>query len=150
MMERRGSAAKESSMTNYLSTRRLAGIAGLIVLLELAATAQTVAEKPFLGAWKGAISIMGQTLEIRIVFTVDEAKKLAGTFDSISQGATGLKLAGIAVEGKTISFGLDPATVPGNATFKGTLDASGAKIAGDFSQAGYTGTFSVEKEKPQK
>lgn len=119
-------------------------------LLALAAAAQTAAEKPFLGPWKGAISIMGQTLEIRFVFALDEAKKLAGTFDSPSQGATGLKLVGISVEGKTILFGLDPATVPGNATFKGTLDAAGAKIAGDFSQAGYTGTFSAEKEKPQK
>jgi len=137
-------------MSNHRSARRLAWAAGLIVILALAALAQTAAEKPFLGPWKGAISIMGQTLEIRVTFTLDEAKKLVGTFDSISQGATGLKLVGITVEGKAISFGLDPATVPGNAAFKGTLDATGAKIAGDFSQAGYTGTFSVEKEKPQK
>jgi len=132
------------------STRRLVGIAGLIAILAVAAAAQTQAEKAFLGPWKGSISIMGQTLEIRFVFTIDETKKLAGTFDSISQGAAGLKLTGITVAGKTISFGLDPATVPGNATFKGSLDAAGTKIAGDFGQAGYTGTFSVEKEKPQK
>jgi hypothetical protein len=137
-------------MTRTITTRRLALTAGLIVLLALAATAQTAAEKPFLGSWKGAISIMGQTLEIRITFTVDAGKNLAGTFDSPSQAAAGLKLTNITVAAKTISFGLDPATVPGNATFKGTLDATGAKIAGDFAQAGYTGTFSVEKEKPQK
>ena len=137
-------------MKCHLPTRRLVAIAGLTVLLAMAAAAQTAAEKPFLGSWKGAISIMGQSLEIRLNFTVDEAKKLAGTFDSPSQGATGLKLTSIAVEGKTISFGLDPAAVPGNAIFKGTLDATGAKISGDFGQAGYTGTFSVEKEKPQK
>jgi hypothetical protein len=132
------------------SVYRLAFIACLFAFLALAAMAQSAAEKPFLGSWKGDISVMGQTLEIRLAFTVDEAKKLAGTFDSISQGAGGIKLTDIKVEGKTISFGLDPATVPGNATFKGTLDAAGTKIAGDFGQAGYTGTFSVEKEKPQK
>jgi len=132
------------------STRRLALAAGLIIVLALVGAAQTQAEKAFLGSWKGTISIMSQTLEIRLVFTADAAKKLAGTFDSISQGATGLKVVNIAVAGKAISFGLDPAAVPGNATFKGTLDAVGTKIAGDFGQAGYTGTFSVEKEKPQK
>jgi hypothetical protein len=132
------------------SVYRLALIACLFAFLALAAMAQSAAEKSFLGSWKGDISVVGQTLEIRLVFTVDEAKKLTGTFDSISQGASGIKLADIKVEGKTISFGLDPAAVPGNATFKGTLDAGGTQIAGDFGQAGYTGTFSVEKEKPQK
>jgi len=119
-------------------------------LLALAAPAQNLAEKPFIGSWKGSISIMGQTLEIRVVFKLDEAKKMAGTFESITQGAAGIKLAGIAVEGKNIAFGLDPALVPGNAAFKGTLDASLTKITGEFNQSGYTGTFSVEKEKPQK
>ena len=137
-------------MMENRSARRLIFVAGLLVFLSLAASAQSPAEKPFLGPWKGTISIMGQTLEIRVTFTLDEAKKLAGTFDSITQGATGLKLVEITVEGKTIGFGLDPAAVPGNAAFKGTLDATGAKIAGDFTQAGYTGTFSVEKEKPEK
>jgi hypothetical protein len=119
-------------------------------LLASVSPAQTQAEKPVLGSWKGHISIMSQTLEIRFVFSLDEAKKIAGTFDSISQGASGIKLTDIKVEGKTIAFNLDPALVPGNATFKGALDAAGTKIAGDFSQAGYTGTFSVEKETPKK
>ena len=135
-------------MTNQRTTHRPILVAGLLILASLAAYAQ--AEKPFLGSWKGNISIMGQALEIRLAFSLDEAKKMAGTFDSISQGASGLKLVDITVEGKTIAFGLGPAMVPGNAVFKGTLDAAGAKIAGDFSQSGYTGTFSVEKEKPQK
>lgn len=119
-------------------------------LLVLAAPAQNLAEKPFVGSWKGAIEIVGQKLEVRIVFTVDEAKKLAGTFESISQGAAGIKLAGIAVEGKNIAFGLDPTLVPGNPAFKGAIDQTFTKITGEFTQSGYTGSFSLEKEKPQK
>jgi hypothetical protein len=148
MMERQEFDAKECFMTNNRTTRRLALVAGLVILVSLAAYAQ--AEKPFLGSWKGNISIMGQTLEIRLVFSLNEAKKIVGTFDSISQSAVGIKLADIKIEGKTIAFGLDPAMVPGNAMFKGTLDPAGAKISGDFTQSGFTGTFSVEKEKPQK
>ncbi|MEN6311727.1 MAG: hypothetical protein ABFD80_09360 [Acidobacteriota bacterium] len=121
-----------------------------LALLASVAPAQTAAQKPFLASWKGEISVMGQTLEIRLVFKLDEAKQIAGTFDSISQGAAGLKLTDILIEGKTITCAIDPSLVPGNATFKGTLDAAGTKLAGDFSQAGYTGTFSVEIEKPQK
>jgi hypothetical protein len=119
-------------------------------LLAVAAPAQNLAEKPFVGSWKGTIDIVGQKLEIRIVFTVDEAKKLAGTFESISQGAAGIKLAGIAVEGKNIAFGLDPSLVPGNPAFKGAIDATLTKVTGEFTQSGYTGSFSLEKEKPQK
>jgi hypothetical protein len=119
-------------------------------LLAPAAAAQNLAEKPFVGSWKGAIDIVGQKLEIRIVFTVDEAKKLAGTFESITQGAAGIKLAGIAVEGKNIAFGLDPSLVPGNPAFKGAIDSTLTKISGEFTQSGYTGTFALEKEKPEK
>ncbi len=137
-----------------MKNNRIAQIVALsalaIALFALAAPAQNLAEKPFIGSWKGAIDIVGQKLEVRVVFTEGPDKKLAGTFESITQGAAGIKLAGIAVEGKTIAFGLDPALVPGNAAFKGTIDATLTKISGEFSQGGYTGTFAVEKEKPQK
>jgi hypothetical protein len=41
---------------------------------------------------------------------------------------------------------IDDPSVPGDPTFKGTLDETGKKLAGDFSQAGYAGTFAVEKQ----
>ena len=58
-----------------------------------------------------------------------------------------IKLGDIKIEGKTISFIIDDPGAPGNPTFKGALDAAGVKIAGEFSQSGLTGTFSVDKEK---
>lgn len=122
----------------------------ILAIFSLPSLAQTPAEKPFLGSWKGAISIMGQNLEIRLVFSLDESKKMKGTFDSITQGAVGLNLGDIKIEGKAISFIIADLAARGNPTFKGTLDAAGAKITGEFTQSGFTGTFSVEKEKPSK
>lgn len=119
-------------------------------LLSLSVFAQTKSEKPFLGSWNGDLLIMGQKLEIRLAFTLDAAKKIQGTFDSITQKAFGLKLGNIAIEGKNLTCNIADLAAQGNPVFKGTLDATGTKIAGDFTQAGYAGTFSVEKEKPQK
>lgn len=137
-------------MSKSKTFHRAVLVLAAVALLAAVSPAQSKAEKPFLGSWKGEVSVMGQTLEIRLVFSLDEAKKIAGTFDSISQGATGIKLADIKIVDKAISFALDPSLIPGNALFKGALDAEGKKITGDFSQSGVTGTFSVEREAAQK
>ena len=136
-------------MLNNTVSRRLI-LAVLFAMLSLSVFAQTQAEKPLLGSWKGNLAIMGQTLEIRLTFTLDAAKKIQGTFDSITQGALGLKLGNIAIEGKNLTCNIADLAAQGNPVFKGTLDAVGTKIAGDFTQAGYAGTFSLEKEKPKK
>jgi len=116
---------------------------GLLALVT-AAAAQSTDPKPFLGAWKGTLSIAGTELEIGLNFTLDEAKKIQGTFDSISQGGFGIVLGAIEIKDKTISFMLSG--VPGDPAFKGTLDETGKKLAGDFTQGGYAGTFAVEKQ----
>jgi len=137
-------------LNKILTSHQLVPTSLILAMLSLSAFAQTQAEKPFLGAWKGNLVIMGRTLEIRLTFTLDAAKKIQGTFDSITQGALGLKLGNIAIEGKNLTCNIADLAAQGNPIFKGTLDAAGAKIAGDFTQAGYAGTFSLEKEKPQK
>jgi hypothetical protein len=120
-------------------------VLGLLAVVAVAATAaQSTDPKPFLGAWKGTLSIAGTELEIGLNFTLDEAKKIQGTFDSITQGGFGIVLAAIEIKDKTISFMLSG--VPGDPAFKGTLDETGKKLAGDFTQGGYAGTFAVEKQ----
>jgi hypothetical protein len=116
-------------------------------LSALAVPDQAQEPNPFLGSWKGTLSVMGGELEIRFVFSLDEAKKIQGTFDSITQGGFGIKLGEIKIDGKSISFIIDDPGTPGNPTFKGMLDETGKKIAGDFSQSGVAGTFAVDKEK---
>ena len=110
------------------------------------ASAQAQDTKPFIGAWKGTLSVAGMDLEIGLNFTLDEAKKIQGTFDSITQGGFGIKLGNIEIKDKTITFILDDPGAPGEPTFKGTLDATGKKLGGEFSQSGMAGTFAVEKQ----
>jgi hypothetical protein len=101
---------------------------------------------PYLGTWKGAISVMGQELEIIVEFSLDDQKNIQGTIDVPVQGATDIPLGDIQIEGKKISFKIVHPQIQGDPTFNGELDESGQKISGDFSQGGATGTFSIEKE----
>jgi hypothetical protein len=122
--------------------KRIAIALAVVALAGLAA-AQSADPKPFLGDWKGTISVMGVDLEIGLHFKLDEAKKVTGSFDSITQGAMGIPITGIEIKDKTITFAMD---IPGEPVFKGTLDETGKKLAGDFTQGGAAGTFSVEKQ----
>jgi uncharacterized protein len=118
----------------------------LTVVAVSAVAAQSTDPKPFIGAWKGTLSVAGMELEIGLNFTLDEAKKIQGTFDSISQGGFGIKLGNFEIKDKTITFMIDDPNVPGEPTLKGTLDETGKKLAGEFTQSGVGGTFAVEKQ----
>jgi hypothetical protein len=102
--------------------------------------------KPFLGTWNGALSVMGQEMEIILKFTLNEEKNLSGTIDVPVQGGFDINLGNIKMEGKKISFTIDHPEVQGDPTFDGELDEAGTKISGTFAQGGAEGTFSVEKE----
>jgi hypothetical protein len=131
---------------NRSHRKTVAAVLGVLAFVAVAAAAQAQDTKPFVGAWKGTLSIAGMDLEIGLNFTLDEAKKIQGTFDSITQGALGIKLGSIEIKDKTVTFMIDDPNVPGDPTFKGTLDETGKKLTGDFSQGGYAGTFAVEKQ----
>jgi hypothetical protein len=102
--------------------------------------------KPFLGTWNGALSVMGQELEITIELSLDEEKNIQGNIDVPVQGAIDVPLGEFNLEGKKISFKIIHPQVQGDPTFNGELDETGKKISGEFSQGGAVGTFSVEKE----
>ena len=125
--------------------KTVAVVLGVLAFAAVAA-AQTSDTKPYIGAWKGTLSIAGMDLEIGLNFSLDEAKKFQGTFDSITQNAFGLQLGSIEIKDKAITFVIADPNVPGEPTFKGTLDETGKKLSGEFVQAGYAGTFAVEKQ----
>ena len=129
--------------TSYLTW---IAIAFAIFALAAAGAVQAQDAKPFVGAWKGTLSIAGVELEIGINFTLDEAKKVQGTFDSVTQGAMGIPLGAIEIKDKAITFMIDHPNVPGEPTFKGALDETGKKLSGEFTQGGYAGTFAVDKQ----
>ncbi len=97
------------------------------------------------GEWKGSLTIAGVTLDFTITFSRDERSQLAGTIDIPAQGAAGIRLGGIKVEGPKISFIIDDPGAQGEPTFEGELDDAGKTIAGAFSQSGYEGAFSMDK-----
>lgn len=126
--------------------RKLLFIPVLFALLVVQSSLFAQDVKPYLGTWKGAISVMEQKLEIIIEFSLDDEKNIQGNIDVPVQGATDLPLGDIHIEGKKISFKIVHPQIQGDPTFNGELDESGKKIFGDFSQGGATGTFSIEKE----
>ncbi|MDH4272820.1 MAG: hypothetical protein OEW18_12690 [Candidatus Aminicenantes bacterium] len=103
----------------------------------------------FVGEWKGSLTVAGVTLEFTITFSRDEKTLLGGTIDIPAQGASGIHLGDIKVEGSKISFAIDDPGAQGNPTFEGALDETGKTITGTFSQSGYEGTFSMDKQESE-
>ena len=90
------------------------------------------------GQWEGAIDIAGQQLGIIVKFD-SSTGALAATIDIPQQGAAGLPLDDVRLEGDAIHFAIGSV----GAQFDGTLD--GETIRGDFAQAGATGTFEMAR-----
>lgn len=109
---------------------------GLLVGLSGAVLAQS----PAAGRWEGAISIMGQELAITVIVDGD-APALKATIDIPQQGAKGLALTNVRVQGQQVHFEL-PAG-PGVAVFDG--EAKGDRMAGTFVQGGMKGTFELKR-----
>lgn len=123
-----------------------AAVVGLVVMTIAGFAGARQDAHPFVGSWTGSLSVAGTELEIALHFTLDDNQTIQGTFDSVTQGGFGVKLGKIEVKGKSITFIIDDPNAPGEPTFKGTLDESGKKLAGAFTQSGYEGTFEVEKQ----
>jgi len=132
-------------MRRYL-IKNLVVIPALLSLIMVPSSLFSQDAEPFIGTWNGAISIVGQELEIIIEISLDEANNIQGNIDVPAQGATDIPLGEFDLEGKKISFKIVHPDVQGDPTFNGELDEAGKKIAGEFSQGGAVGTFSVEKE----
>jgi hypothetical protein len=126
--------------------KNLVFVPALFVLLLVHSSLMAQDTTPFLGTWNGALSVMGQELEITIELSLDEGKNIQGNIDVPIQGAIDIPLGEFNLEGKKISFKIVHPQVQGDPTFKGELDETGKKISGEYSQGGGVGTFAVEKE----
>ncbi len=94
------------------------------------------------GVWVGAISVVGQELNIMVTFK-QEGDSLSATIDIPQQMALGLPLRNVSWRPPKTHFEL-PAG-PGLALFDGTI--RGDSVSGDFFQGGITGTFRLERGK---
>jgi hypothetical protein len=88
------------------------------------------------GYWEGAIATSGVEILINVDFTEGD-DGLSGTIDIPQQGAAGLPLENITLDGEQIHFEISSV----GAIFDGTVTAEG--IAGDFVQGAATGTFEM-------
>jgi len=95
------------------------------------------------GVWEGALDTPGGTLHLKFNFTKNSDGTIAGTIDSIDQGANGLPITSIARTGDTGK--LDVKIIGGG--FEGTLSKDGATLTGNWSQGGGTLPLTIQRKK---
>ena len=97
-------------------------------------------ERSIEGRWVGANEILGQKLNVVVHFEFADVG-LTGTIDIPKQGATGLELSGIRLEGSQVHFEL----VTDISVAKWDGELVGQTISGAFNQARFSGTFLLSK-----
>jgi len=113
--------------------------AGLLLALFLAVPL-LAQETGLTGHWEGNIELPGQKMGINLDFA-QEGDAWKGDISIPLQNAKDLPLANVKLEGTAATFEIQG--VPGNPTFKGTLE--GSKIAGNFTQGAGTFPFAIER-----
>ena len=121
-------------------------VARLLLLLALTlavgvASAQDVVSAEAVGTWEGAIDIPGSPLGVivKLAQEGEDGAAWTGTVDIPAQGAIGLPLEAISVDGSQVAFAI--AGIPGAPTFDG--DVEGDAMTGGFTQAGQAFPFSL-------
>ncbi len=93
------------------------------------------------GSWRGILKTPGGSLTIQFNFRRYDDGALQGTMDSPDQGARGIPLGDVTVEGDTLH-----AAVPVAAgEFRGSVDSGKGTIGGFWSQAGQTLPLRLER-----
>ncbi|HVS16440.1 MAG TPA: alpha/beta fold hydrolase [Thermoanaerobaculia bacterium] len=111
------------------------------LLLALVTGAAGLADDRFTGHWEGEVAIPGQALVVSVDLA-HSADGWSGTIDIPAQGAAGVALGALAVEGDRVTFSI--AGVPGDPTFEGAL--ADGEIRGDFTQGPMTFPFRLGRE----
>jgi hypothetical protein len=96
------------------------------------------------GHWEGSIQLPTSALDVLVDLDRGTSGSWSGTIDIPVQGLRGFKLGGTEVKGQAVSFGMPG--VPGDPKFSGKLDAAGKTIIGQFTQAGQTFPFKLERK----
>ena len=84
------------------------------------------------GDWSGVLDAGAAKLKLVLHFTTTDVGKWRGTMDSPDQGANGLNIDTITLEGQTLKFAMNAL----GASYEGTLN--GNEITGKFTQSGAT------------
>jgi hypothetical protein len=84
------------------------------------------------GDWQGTLAVAGQRLRLAVHIKRADGGALTGTFDSLDQGAMGLRIDTVTLSGSTVRLDLSSPV----ARYEGTLSADGVKIEGAWTQGG--------------
>jgi hypothetical protein len=114
---------------------------GFVALATVGSSAQDSA--PFLGNWKGSVTLGNDGFEIVLHLKLDAKQALTGTIDVPGQDVRGRALGTLVVTGDTISF-IVPES-PGKTRFSGKLAADGATLTGTMTEGELQATFSVKR-----
>ncbi len=86
------------------------------------------------GDWQGVLDAGAAKLRLVLHLTINDDNSLRGTMDSPDQGAAGLKIDTVTLEGQTLKFEMKAL----GASYEGTLNSEGNEITGKFTQSGVT------------
>ena len=94
--------------------------------------AQDTLPQKIKGDWQGVLD--AAKLRIVLHFTAEADNTLRGTMDSPDQGAAGLKIDTVTLEGQTLRFVMKAL----GASYEGTVNSAASEITGKFTQGGVT------------
>jgi fermentation-respiration switch protein FrsA (DUF1100 family) len=111
-------------------------------LSPMALSAQSSEESSLAGIWVGQLKVSAiQSLTIVVNITLDPQGKLGATLDSPDQGAKGIPVASVSIQGDALS--LDSPAI--KASYAGKLLSGARRIEGTFSQGGASLPLDLEK-----
>lgn len=120
--------------------RRVTAVA-LVLLSMLVVVAGAQSPEAVAGHWEGEIQVPGTALQVMVDLSESEGA-WQGTIDIPMQGAKGLGLEDVTVDGESVSFKIKG--IPGGPSFAGTL--AGERIEGSFTQGGAQFEFWLGRE----
>ena len=118
-----------------------------MILLSWSVLFAQAGNEDLVGKWIGQIELPGRKLDIDVDLKAAADGTLTGDISIPAQGARDLPLINIKRDGADVQLEIEG--VPGNPTFKGTLE--GEAIKGNFEQGGGSFPFQLNKgEQPEK
>ena len=112
----------------------------IFMLVGFSGISLAVENSALTGQWEGDIDLSGQLLNIVVKITESDGD-LSGTLDIPQQGAFGIPLGKIEVNGEEITISVPQ--LQGNVKFNGKIEND--KIEGEFHQSGYNFPFKLDK-----
>lgn len=130
-------------MTNQPLRLALALLTLLVASLTPAGVAAQAPPDWLPGDWTGTLDAGSQQIQIVYHLSTDDESTLTGTMDVPAQGATGIPLQSITVNGTEVSWSFQ---VPGGGSYEGARTESGDTIEGTYTQGPQSFPMTLSKQ----